>query len=114
MPVTFLNAWKTAGQQTNLEILSSQYGQAATAASYLEQSNAVYSDASYIRIRTITLSYNLPETFTNRLKIHGLRGYVTGQNLFTITDYKGNDPETQNFFGVPPLKTVSCGLQLTL
>jgi len=114
MPVTFLNAWKTAGQQTNLEILSSQYGQAATAASYLEQSNAVYSDASYIRIRTITLSYNLPETFTNRLKIHGLRVYVTGQNLFTITDYKGNDPETQNFFGVPPLKTVSCGLQLTL
>ena len=41
------------------------------------------------------------------------RIYLNAQNLFTITDYKGNDPENQNFYALPPLKTIVAGLQFT-
>jgi TonB-linked SusC/RagA family outer membrane protein len=113
-PLALLNSWKNPGQNAKYQILSSQYGQAATDATYFTQSSGAYSDASFIRFKVITLSYQLPKEIMNKLKIQNLRIYVTAENLFTINGYKGNDPETQNFYGVPELKTVSCGLQLTL
>jgi len=112
-PVAFLNSWTTPGQKTSYEVLSSQYGEAATEATNFTHSSGAYSDASYIRVKTISLSYSLPSGVTRKLNIQNLRFYITAQNLFTITGYKGNDPETQNFYGIPPLKTISCGLQCT-
>lgn len=51
-------------------------------------------DASYLRLKTLQLSYNVP---VNNLDfINALRVYVTGQNLFTITDYAGFDPEANS------------------
>jgi hypothetical protein len=46
----------------------------------------------YIRLRTLTLDYNLPSDFLRDFGIDSFRFFVTGQNLFTITEYKG-DPE---------------------
>lgn len=112
-PVALLNAWKSPGQNTGFQILSSQYGQAANEASNFTQSSGVYSDASYIRFKTISVSYSLPAAIVKKLAIQNFRVYLAAQNLFTITGYKGNDPETQNFYGVPTLKTISCGLQIT-
>jgi TonB-linked SusC/RagA family outer membrane protein len=113
-PVALLNSWKAPGQQTNYEKLSTQYGQSYTGAYDFTESSGAYSDASYIRFKTISFSYSLPESIVQKLSLQNLRFYISGQNLFTITSYKGNDPETQNFYGVPPLKTLSCGLQITL
>ncbi|MEZ5044522.1 MAG: TonB-dependent receptor [Saprospiraceae bacterium] len=48
-------------------------------------------DASFIRLRTLTLSYDIPMPQNNVLQ--GLRLYITAQNLLTITDYVGWDPE---------------------
>jgi TonB-dependent starch-binding outer membrane protein SusC len=50
-------------------------------------------DGSYIRLRTITLSFLMPESLQNRLRLSASRVYVTGANLFTITDYSGFDPD---------------------
>ncbi|CCH55079.1 TonB-dependent receptor plug [Fibrisoma limi BUZ 3] len=60
--------------------------------------NLSYSDrwlenASYVRVRNIELGYNLPKNLVNRLKVRGARVYVSGQNLFTITQYSGLDPD---------------------
>lgn len=53
--------------------------------------NLTIEDASFIRLRTVTLSYDVP---VGSLKVfEGLRFYVTGQNLLTLTDYVGWDPE---------------------
>jgi hypothetical protein len=112
-PVTLLNAWKTAGQVTSYQVLSAQQGQTITSAQDFIQSSGAYSDASYIRVKTIAFSYALPTGLLKKLSVQNLRIYVSAQNLFTISDYKGNDPETQNFYGVPPLKTISCGIQTT-
>lgn len=50
-------------------------------------------DGSYVRLKNITLSYNLPKSVLNKTFIKGLKASVGAQNLFTITKYKGYDPE---------------------
>jgi hypothetical protein len=51
-------------------------------------------DGSYIRLRNIQLGYTLPTSLTSRVPSLGsVRVYITGRNVFTITDYTGFDPE---------------------
>ncbi|PWT79120.1 MAG: SusC/RagA family protein [Bacteroidetes bacterium] len=54
-------------------------------------------DGSYIRLKNITLGYNFPKSVTSKILAKQLRIYVSAQNLFTITNYHGLDPET-NFY----------------
>ncbi|MGY3212458.1 SusC/RagA family TonB-linked outer membrane protein [Mucilaginibacter sp. HD30] len=114
LPVSFLDRWRAPGQEATLQRLSTQYTQAYTAANNFIASSGAYGDASYIRFKTATLSYNLPRSLSAKWGMQGLRIYATAQNLFTITGYQGNDPETQNFYGVPPLKAFSFGLNINL
>jgi TonB-linked SusC/RagA family outer membrane protein len=52
-------------------------------------------DGSYLRLKNVQLGYSLPKTLLERTKYIGsLRLFLTGQNVFTITDYSGYDPET--------------------
>ncbi|MTH30891.1 SusC/RagA family TonB-linked outer membrane protein, partial [Myroides pelagicus] len=76
---------------------------------YLE-STATISDASFIRLKNISLTYNLS---IPKLKIDSLKLYIQGQNLWTITNYKGIDPEFRIFNSLPPLRTISFGTQIT-
>ena len=57
-------------------------------------------DGSYVRLRNIVLGYNLPVDNINWLS--SARFYISGQNLVTITDYTGYDPEV-NSFGTQPI-----------
>lgn len=54
-------------------------------------------DGSYIRMKNVQLAYNLPYSVLERFSIASARIYVSGQNLFTITDYSGYDPEVSRF-----------------
>ena len=58
-----------------------------------EPSSRFLEDASYCRLKNVQLGYTIPRQLTNRLHIKGLRFYVTGENLITITKYTGLDPE---------------------
>lgn len=53
-------------------------------------------DASYVKLKSISLSYNLPARLTKKLKVNNLSIYATGTNLFTITKYPGPDPEVSD------------------
>lgn len=60
--------------------------------------NGMYSsrtieDGSYLRLKTVQLSYSLPKSITSRLKLKTLNTYVSGQDLLTWTNYSGVDPE---------------------
>jgi len=81
-------------------------------------------DASYIRLKNVTLGYNIPQALIGRIGLTRLRAYVTGTNLLTITDYTGYDPEVSSFntsdanigvdFGsYPTSRTVTFGVDLT-
>jgi TonB-linked SusC/RagA family outer membrane protein len=54
---------------------------------------AFYEDASFIRLKDLTLSYDLPPALTSRFGSEALRVYVNGRNLWTKTDWSGLDPE---------------------
>jgi hypothetical protein len=50
-------------------------------------------DGSYFRLKNIQLVYTLPRTLLSKVGFGGARVYVQAQNLFTITNYSGMDPE---------------------
>jgi TonB-dependent starch-binding outer membrane protein SusC len=50
-------------------------------------------DGSYVRLKNVSLGYNLPSSVLNSLNLSKLRVYVSAQNLFTVTNYPGYDPE---------------------
>ncbi|MCF0053442.1 TonB-dependent receptor [Dyadobacter sp. LJ53] len=72
-------------------------------------------DASYLRLRSATLSYSLPSVITQKVKIQNARVYVSGQNLLTWTKLRNFDPEiTQaNAWSYPQQKVMSVGLNIT-
>jgi TonB-dependent starch-binding outer membrane protein SusC len=53
-------------------------------------------DGSYLRLQNVTLGFNVPERYRGAFASRTMRVYVTGQNLFTWTDYTGYDPETSS------------------
>ena len=89
----------------------------------LTPSSAWVTDASYLRLQTLTLGYNFPENIAGRLHLRNLRLYATGQNLLTITDYPGFDPATSSegyglakggdFSGYPIARSIIVGLNVT-
>ena len=75
-------------------------------------------DGSYARLKNISLGYNLPSSLSKKFKVQRLRMFVSGENLWTLTNYKGFDPEasivgTTNST-IPGVKTVTFGLKLDL
>ncbi|EDM38634.1 putative outer membrane protein [Pedobacter sp. BAL39] len=75
-------------------------------------SDANIVDASFIRMKNVNLSYVLPTKWVSKLHAQQIRVFTQAQNLFTITNYKGYDPESQGIV-TPPLRTVVAGLQFT-
>ncbi len=114
-PTTVLSAWQNPGDETGIQKLSATFGTPPfNALTYFSRSDAVYSDASYIRLKNISLSYAIPSSWLKKAHLSGSRIYMQAQNLFTITKYKGADPETQNLYTLPPLKTLTVGIEFTL
>ncbi|MEP7141861.1 MAG: TonB-dependent receptor [Ferruginibacter sp.] len=113
-----LNRWTPANH-------SSIYPRALSAGS-LDQgifSSAVVEDASYIRLRNVTLGYNLPKSLMKTIKLNNIKIYASATNLWTKTKYTGYDPEAntngQNSFvvgydlgGYPMAKTYILGINI--
>ncbi|RPD43329.1 SusC/RagA family TonB-linked outer membrane protein [Chitinophaga barathri] len=56
-------------------------------------SSRVVEDGSYLKLRTVSLGYNIPGELLRRAKIRNFRVYASAQNLYTWTNYSGKDPE---------------------
>jgi TonB-linked SusC/RagA family outer membrane protein len=87
-------------------------------------SSRVVEDGSYLRLKTVSLGYNLPAKYAKAIKINALRVYSSAQNLYTWTNYSGQDPEvsTKNsalttgfdYSPFPRALTFTFGLNVTL
>ena len=64
-----------------------------TAGSNMVISSRIVEDGSYLRLKTVSLGYTIDPKITKKAKIDKARFYVSGQNLFTLTNYSGYDPE---------------------
>lgn len=82
-----LNRWKIPGQLTNIP--KANYN--------IENSTHFVEDGSYLRVKDITLSYNIRGHILNKLGVTRLQPYFTATNLLTWTSYKGMDPEVNQF-----------------
>jgi len=112
LPASFVSHWQKETDQSNIQKFSTQFADAYKAGIYFSQSSAAYGDASFIRVKTVSLAYNFTTNYLRKMNLEGLSLYVNAQNLFTITGYKGNDPENQSFYSLPPLRTFVAGIQL--
>lgn len=75
-------------------------------------------DGSYFRLKNVTLSYDFPQAMMKKAKMQGLRVYVSGDNLWTVTKFSGMDPEIDTEDGTydtnyPVPMTVVGGIQIT-
>lgn len=115
-PTIVLQRWQKPGDVTNIQKFTATGAVPVFTAGYsnLINSDGIYSDASYIRLKNVSISYNLPVSWCRKIHIDGFRLYLQGQNLLTITNYIGADPENQSLFVLPPLRTITTGIQLTL
>ncbi|SDF15238.1 TonB-linked outer membrane protein, SusC/RagA family [Mucilaginibacter pineti] len=71
------------------------------------------SDASYIRLKNLSFSWSLPSQWQNRMKMTNAKLFIQGQNLFTLTNYIGPDPENQSVSSLAPLRVITLGFQTT-
>jgi TonB-linked SusC/RagA family outer membrane protein len=82
----FNNRWTGEGS-TNEHPRASQGGVNFTPSDYFVESG------DYLRLRTLTINYDIPVEILNKIKIQAARVYVRGTNLFTITDFTGFSPD---------------------
>jgi TonB-linked SusC/RagA family outer membrane protein len=106
--------WQAPGDQAGVQQFTTLTSTPAGAAfSRYRSSSALVQDASFLRLRNLSLSWSLPEAWAGKARLRSGRLYIQAQNLLTITAYKGADPETQSLLSLPPLKILALGAQLT-
>ncbi|WP_153796875.1 SusC/RagA family TonB-linked outer membrane protein [Foetidibacter luteolus] len=116
---TLLNRWQKPGDITNVPRVGVYYNNG-----YFESTRWLY-DGSFIRLKSLMLSYNLPKNLLGKANISGLRLFVAGYNLFTITSY-AYDPEVNSgagtaalsggidYYTIPTQRSITVGLNVKL
>ena len=112
---TTLNRWTPENQNTTMHRALGQ--------GFEDISSRVVENGSYLRLKTVNFSYTLPKTFLESYKITSLKVYLAAQNLFTITNYSGFDPDVSvinnpimpgvDYSGYPIHKIISVGFNVT-
>lgn len=109
--------WTTPGQQTDIQKLVLRDAVSTQASTrWLE-------NGDFLRLRQLSLGYNLPDSFVKRIGINNLRVYTLVQNVYNFTKYKGLDPEVNSNIGnniafgvdgrsVPPTRSFTFGLNV--
>ncbi len=114
---TQLDRWQNPGDITEVpKITADNYASDLRPSRFVE-------DASYLRLKTISLGYTIPENLVSKLYLASARIYVSGQNVLTFTKYSGLDPELTGtasnnltkgieFFTPPSPRVFTIGLNL--
>jgi TonB-dependent starch-binding outer membrane protein SusC len=115
-PRLVLDRWTKEGDRTDIQrftalATSTTYNNATR---FLVSSDIVYSDASFIRCKNLSLSYTIPDRLLGKWKMNTCKFFLQAQNLFTLTPYAGADPENQSLLILPPLRTVAMGFNVSL
>lgn len=115
-PRIVLGRWQKPGDQSSIQRFVAVTTSPAfpAAQTLLTNSGAVYTDASFIRLRNVALTYRLHVKYTTRWKMAEAAVFLQAQNLLTITSYIGADPEIQNLYTMPPLRTIVLGFRIQL
>jgi TonB-dependent starch-binding outer membrane protein SusC len=112
-PASLTNRWRSPGDlkpfQRATQSMSSDARASALRAS---DSQAAFTDASFVRLKNLHLAFALPAEWLKRLSLTFLELSLRTQNILTLTSYKGPNPETQALQILPPLKVMAIGARL--
>ncbi|HMH34147.1 MAG TPA: SusC/RagA family TonB-linked outer membrane protein, partial [Puia sp.] len=112
-PDIVLSRWQKPGDQTNIQQFSQNFSSPATRAYFNNQlSDHATGDASFIRLKNLSFSYQFPTNWTGKIHLQDCRIYLQGQNIVTFSNYLGLDPENQRFYNLPPLRVITAGIQI--
>jgi len=111
-PEVVLSRWQKPGDITTIQKFSTLSNAYTAYQNFIAPSDATVSDASFARLKNLSFSYQLPSGWQKKAHLHQARVYVQCQNLLTITNYLGMDPETGGL-SLPPLRTITAGFQTT-
>jgi TonB-dependent starch-binding outer membrane protein SusC len=106
-----LREWRNPGDITDVP-------RADPSVYFLDATTRFVENGSFWRLRNVQVSYNLPRKILQRAKLNNVRVFVQGQNLVTITKYRGYDPEVPGGGSLnagaqyPTLKTITAGINL--
>lgn len=106
--VELLDRWQEPGDMKPVQVASSGLVFGVGNGDLQRSSDAAVSDASFIRVRNISLNYKVP-MLEKGLEV---QVYLQGQNLFTFTRYTGPDPEQTLNSRLPPLRQLTLGLKV--
>jgi hypothetical protein len=114
-PAKAMGRWKGEGTSTDYPRLISSDPNG----NFGNMSEFYLEDGDYLRLKVVQLGYTLPNKLFNKIGVSKLRVYATAENLFTLTNYTGYDPEVGGgVFGIdrgqyPQARTILGGVQLT-
>jgi hypothetical protein len=100
----FYNHWSSSDPNPN-----AKYPKISSTTKFLE-SDRYIEDGSYVRLKNLQLGYNFPVAKLGIKWLKSLRAYVSGQNLVTVTNYSGYDPEVSTQGGA---NSISVGIDQT-
>jgi TonB-linked SusC/RagA family outer membrane protein len=110
-----LGRWQKPGDISSIQKFTTNYsGLINQALQSIYNSDAAWTDGSYIRLKNVSLSWQLLENWSKRAHLQSCSLFVQGQNLWTFTKYRGLDPESKSSTTLPPLRVVTIGLKVTL
>lgn len=116
-----LDSWKKPGDKTDIPQARIGYSNGDQG-----RSSRFLSTGSYLKLRSLTLGYDLPSGLVSKLKMSSIKVYMQGQNLLTFTKYKGWDPEVStdfavdnvvsgvDFYSAPQPRAITFGINLGL
>jgi TonB-linked SusC/RagA family outer membrane protein len=112
-PDLVLNHWQTTGELRPVQKYTQDYGSLANTAynNSVNFGDNTIGDASFIRLKNISLSYSFRSQTLQKLHASSCTLFLQGQNLLTITNYQGLDPENRNITVLPPLRILSIGFR---
>jgi TonB-dependent starch-binding outer membrane protein SusC len=106
-PITILERWQKPGDITNV-------GRFTTTTNGFRATDELYTDASFLRLRNLFIGYNILGRVQRLLHVKNCKVYMQGHNLFTITQWKGLDPETKSNGSLPLLRSWAIGLKVQI
>ncbi len=119
-----LNQFASYSDRWTFDNPTSDIPRVNNSSSNLLYSTRIIEDGSYIRLKTLSFGYNIPKKLLKPIKVSSLRVYMSAQNLFTLDNYSGYDPEVSirnkaltpnlDFSAYPRAASLNFGVNLKL
>jgi TonB-linked SusC/RagA family outer membrane protein len=108
-PLLVRDRWQQPGDITDVQRFTASNSAASSAYSNHRTSTSMYENGSYLRLKNLSIVYQLLSDAVKRAGISSISIYLQAANLLTVTGYQGLDPETLS--SLPPVKMVTAGVR---